>query len=1058
MTCRRACGAQCPMVDGQWSSRKRLRRAAPSAPGEFSDVQSEPRSHARTQETSITKYRSETFAPRSTELTIGHWSLAIATALFLLLTVAVAPATAFNHPELDWRVYETEHFRIYHHDAVTESAARVAEIAEEVYSRLKEAYGRDLPLPVRIVFDDTFDPRNGAAYTAYRVVSIEGLSSSTEFRGTHDWLRDVTTHELAHLFSLGQSTMLGDLVPGLVVSGLDAPYGRDSQVAATLFLPAELTPRWFAEGIAQADSAALAFDRWDSHRDMLLRASVLEDGVFPFAEMAALSNKNYLEAEKVYNQGFGFLLYLNERFGPDTGARIAREAGRTFTTDFRKPMATVLGVDPEVVFAEYIDERRAVYRNWHDAWKPLLFDGEPVTDAGFLTGNVAVSPDGKYLAFTGNGTAEFSAGDLYLYEVETGKRRIVFSGVGSRPAWLPDSSAMIVSSDAEVTLDGYSYHDLFLLTVDGKTTRLTRLARAEDPAVSADGKWVAASVGRDGRRNLTVWPLVDGELGDPRTLTDFSPGVEAAAPAFSPDGARLVFTVNVDQSSDIWALALTDATVTPVTQGPAEDLTPLFLDDETLVYVSDGRKAFDVYTLHLPTRKTTRYTTTVGGAFSPSTDGRRLYYTVYRDGGFGIYRSELDAETKPEDEPLPLPLEEVFARDHAVMTRRFAIEGTTRPYVFDPLPLKFYPEFLVSDGGARAGGTLAFGDVLGKHELELEVLFGQNQDYHLTYQNHQWYPDFIFDVSRYVRRDQLLRGIDETTKLDFTFDAGMVGVWLPLGRSHGLFLSETAKRIDFGYPVDRTMQFAFEHAAEYNHYNLTPNASADINPTGGRTARLRAGYHVVRNFDVPFFGSILDGAWQRERYWSVEGEYTEFVSLPGDTTWEFGVRGGWLSDAVSSFDQLYLGGRIFFLRQGEFQSETGFPGYDDYAVAGEKLLLFHTAYRFPLWQGHAKAGALTADSVYLNLFSHAGNVLPNSASWADFFQRGKVTCPGSRDDCTLSVSETSGLLTDFGAELRMKTLFFDIYPWNSFVRAAYGFHEPRVERRLRLYVGLGIGY
>jgi Tol biopolymer transport system component len=975
-----------------------------------------------------------------------------------IVTVALVPgaAQAQNRPELKWHVLETPHLHVYYYNEVSQTASLVAETAEQVYQQLSERYGYDLKLPVRVVIDDSADPINGAAYHDYTLVMIEGQASTTEFRGVHDWLRDVVTHELAHLFSLQRAHMFGDLVPGLVLSGLEAPDVRPAQVAATMFLPNELSPRWFAEGIAQVDSTALGYDRWDSHRDMLLRTAFLEYGTFGLTGMGALADKNYLQAEKVYNQGFNFLSYLNTRFGESTARRIAEEAGRNFTWDFSNPLSKVLGGEPVTIFDEWKAEREAAYVSWLQYWMDYLYEGEFVTEQGSLTRRVAVSPDDRYLAFTANGTSDYPTGDLYLFDLNTEKTEVIFTGVGSQPAWLPDASAVIVSSDQAIDLTGFAYNDLYLVRIPGgKVSRLTTRMRAQDPDVSRDGRWVVATVGKDGARNLTLWPLENGKLGEPRRLTDFRAGIEAVNPRFSPDATQIVFSVNVGSSSDVWMLSVSDSTLRPVTQGPAEDIEPFFLDATNVVFVSDTRKAFDVYSMNLTDGTRKRWTTTVGGAFSPSASKAYLYYTVYHDEDFAIYRHALADGATDATEATQAIDGEAFAAAQTDMTTRFTPSFAARRYWFDALPLKVYPEFVYAERSARAGATLTWGDILGKHEFEVEVLLGENQDYHVGYQNHQFVPDLFLDVARYVRRNRSVSGVS-VSKFDFTFDAAVAGAFFSYGNNFGITLTETFRLIDFGYPIDRELERGFEHAVDFIYIDMAPNISADINPTDGREFHFRIGSNQVRTLETT--GSILDARYEWSDFWSWTAGYTEYLALPFGSTLEAGVQGGLLTRSVSPFDQLFLGGRIFFLRQGEFQTDTSFPGYEEFALSGEKLFLSSLAYRFPLWRGHANAGPFALDSVYLQVFGDAGNVLAHDVPWKELWKKAEARCaPGVRT-CSLAEADLRGLYTDAGTELRVKTLLYDGYAWNSFFRVAYGFNEPDRSERFRWYLGLGIGY
>ena len=46
----------------------------------------------------------------------------------------------YNHPELEWRTLETEHFKIHYHQATERSAREAAEVAEYVYKPITDLY------------------------------------------------------------------------------------------------------------------------------------------------------------------------------------------------------------------------------------------------------------------------------------------------------------------------------------------------------------------------------------------------------------------------------------------------------------------------------------------------------------------------------------------------------------------------------------------------------------------------------------------------------------------------------------------------------------------------------------------------------------------------------------------------------------------------------------------------------------------------------------------------------------------------------------------------------
>ena len=63
-------------------------------------------------------------------------SYKITQTILILLTLSTQALAQFdaNHPELNWRVIETEHFKVYYHQGLEKLAPRAAQIAEDAYS------------------------------------------------------------------------------------------------------------------------------------------------------------------------------------------------------------------------------------------------------------------------------------------------------------------------------------------------------------------------------------------------------------------------------------------------------------------------------------------------------------------------------------------------------------------------------------------------------------------------------------------------------------------------------------------------------------------------------------------------------------------------------------------------------------------------------------------------------------------------------------------------------------------------------------------------------------
>jgi len=100
-----------------------------------------------------------------------------------------------SHPDLNWFTIETTHFYVNYHEGTERTAQTIAKIAEEVFGPITSLYKYEPTQKVSFVVTDVSDISNGA--TDFYGNRIEIFASALDFdlRGTHNWLRNVITHE-----------------------------------------------------------------------------------------------------------------------------------------------------------------------------------------------------------------------------------------------------------------------------------------------------------------------------------------------------------------------------------------------------------------------------------------------------------------------------------------------------------------------------------------------------------------------------------------------------------------------------------------------------------------------------------------------------------------------------------------------------------------------------------------------------------------------------------------------------------------------------------------------
>jgi Tol biopolymer transport system component/predicted Ser/Thr protein kinase len=244
---------------------------------------------------------------------------------------------------------------------------------------------------------------------------------------------------------------------------------------------------------------------------------------------------------------------------------------------------------------------------WKGSGTPLRTTLSQVTFAEGVEEYPAWSPDGKVLLYTG----------------EVGKIRKIFrkdlaSGQDSQltrgdsdelqPAWSPDGKqvAFVRAHQPDVKLQPgdvfgmFQEGDVWVLDLaSGEETKLVE--NAFNPAYSPDGQHIAVDASWAGPRR--IWVLDRQGHNPQQVTTDTSEEVAHVAPAWSPDGRKIVF--------------------------------------QNLV-----RTKFDIRTVNLDSKQMNWITndslTNIRPSWSPS--GMFIYFSSYRSGGINIWRARVNKD------------------------------------------------------------------------------------------------------------------------------------------------------------------------------------------------------------------------------------------------------------------------------------------------------------------------------------------------------------------------------------------------------------------------------
>ncbi len=638
--------------------------------------------------------------------------------------------TDFVRGGLSWKTLTTEHFNVIFHNDVPDNASAgvtssaneqiaetIASIAEAVYDPITALYAYE-PGRVSIVLKNYDDYSNGAAYFFDNMIDIWVPALNSPLRGDHDWFENVIAHEFTHIVQVQKTLKSGRQNPFQYfqwfgyesVRRPDVLYGYPNRVV-TYPVPTISNPAWFAEGTAQYQRPEFDLDRWDSHRDMLLRTRILNGQELPFDEMGGFFSRNSQDREAIYNQGYAFVLHLANVYGPQVLADVSHNLSDWRNYNFDRAFKKATGDSVEDVHRDWLRTLKSEYQKRiraldADTFRTTVYDG------GFSNLHPQVSPDGSKIALLSNAGRDFSTTALTILDADDPEREIgvlelskstvhegytcslghtIVGPAGGSFDWFPDNNRIAFAKNTD-TPEGFSESDIYLYELDTKkTTRLTFGARAFDPTVSSDGQSIAYLKRIGSSVTLSVLDLRDNISRD-----WFTPAGDAQL--YEPDWLdnEIVVSISTEHGRDIVAIG-PDGNTRDIVATEADERSPsVSSDGEAIYFASDATGIFNLYRSAVGSHSGDAevITNVVGGAFMPSiSEDGHVYYSHFARGGYEIAKLEggQKGSMSTPDYEAPAGLIKGTAQPRVIDTSENEIDSQTGNYRNVFTSFSFYP-------------------------------------------------------------------------------------------------------------------------------------------------------------------------------------------------------------------------------------------------------------------------------------------------------------------------------------------------------------------------------
>lgn len=562
------------------------------------------------------------------------------------------------NPELEFYTIETQHFYVHYHKGTERTANAVAKIAEEIYGPITTLYNYRPSEKTSFIINDESDYSNGATDYYGNRIEIAAVALDFDLRGTHNWLRNVITHEFTHVIQVPASMKFSQKIPSIYLQWLnyederrpDILYGYPN-VIVSYPISGVTVPAWYAEGVAQYQRQQLGYDFWDAHRDMILRTRTLENDMVSYEDMGQFASVTTYKAESIYNAGFAFIRYISEKYGEDKLKEISQYMGNASNFNAESSFKKATGKTGSELYNEWKAYLKQDYTNRISSLKNQVVAGDVIADVGFANYYPEFSPDGKKISYLSNKTYDYGATTLFFHNVDgKGEDEFKIAGVAGSYSWTPDGKKIIFSRRNKPNIHEKSIFDLYEFDIkDESEKQITTNLRAHAPAVSPDGKKIAFVVNKDGSQNICIGDYKQGEeIKSHKQITSYNNGEQIFSMKWSPDGTTLIFDYSLEDSRNIRSINVKTSMTDVLFSGENTDYrNPVYSDDGRYIYFSSDKTGiFNVYRFDLKSDTTglmdrvnrpQQMTNVIGGAFMPAVDKEgNLTFASFKSTGYKI--------------------------------------------------------------------------------------------------------------------------------------------------------------------------------------------------------------------------------------------------------------------------------------------------------------------------------------------------------------------------------------------------------------------------------------
>lgn len=542
---------------------------------------------------------------------------------------------AQDPPGINWKVIDTEHYKIIFPEEIKSEANRVANTVEYTYGAVSKTLGgkhKRIPL----LLSNRGAIPNGYVGKAPWMSEWFNVPIPLKDMGASEWYHDLAVHETRHMV---QFTYLDRGINKL----LYLLFGNEGTIVSSL-----LVPSWYWEGDAVGMETVLT----SSGRGRMpyfnreIRSLLINDIRYGYRKAMFGSYKDYYPSH--YELGYLLATHVKRTYGTEVWPTILkRTMNWPFTLNpvmpFSRAMEKTTGRNAKHIYDDTMDEMTKL---WKEQLKDLTF-----TDATIVSSdkhkvrtdynNPGFGSDGSLYAVK-KGMAETASLVRLTEDGEEVITQLPRVGVsfglninGGKVTW--------TEFHPDLRWDKLSWSNVIVYDIaTGKRTQLTEKARYYNPALSADGNRVAAVEFTETRECYLV--ILDAETGEQLGRYESPNKGMILFPSWSPDGTEIAFTAHKFHGKGIFVLNVSSGAINTVKPESFEDiLRPVFYDNYIL-YESPYSGIDNIYAVNRENGNLLQVTSRRNGAYNPvvSPDGNFLVFNDFIHIGNRVAKMNID--------------------------------------------------------------------------------------------------------------------------------------------------------------------------------------------------------------------------------------------------------------------------------------------------------------------------------------------------------------------------------------------------------------------------------